>query len=130
LSFAAEEAAQFSIKHISTEHILLGLLREEECCAAKFLHEHGVRLVSTREELTRTPHEYSSPDEFVRERDPLPEDIVETQNRVRLIFRSVQDAVAQVDFAKAREYSDDERIARGKLRSLCKRYGLLDWLYE
>jgi len=130
LSFAAEEADQFSIKHISTEHILLGLLREEECFAAKFLHEHGVRLASTREELMRTPHKYSSSDEFVRERDPLPEDIVEAQNRVRLIFRSVQDAVAQGDFAKARKYSDDERIERGKLRSLYKRYGLLDWLYE
>jgi ATP-dependent Clp protease ATP-binding subunit ClpC len=130
LSFAAEEADQFSIKHISTEHILLGLLREEECFSATFLHEHGVRLASTREELMRTPHKYSSSDEFVRERDPLPEDIVEAQNRVRLIFRSVQDAVAQGDFAKAREYSDDERIERGKLRSLYKRYRLLDWLYE
>jgi ATP-dependent Clp protease ATP-binding subunit ClpC len=129
LSFAVEEADQFSIKHVSTEHILLGLLREEECFPAKFLHEHGVRLASTREALMRVPHNYSSPDEFVRERDPLAEDIVEAQNRLRLISRSVQDAVAQRDFAKAREYSDDERIERGKLRSLYERYGLLDWLY-
>jgi hypothetical protein len=35
-----------------------------------------------------------------------------------MIFRSVQDAVAQRDFAKAREYSEQESIERGKLRSL------------
>jgi ATP-dependent Clp protease ATP-binding subunit ClpC len=130
LSYAVEEADKVSSKHISTEHLLLGLLRKEKCFAAEFLHEHGVRLTSTREEFIRAPHKYSASEEFVRERDPLPEDVVELQNRVTLIFRSVQDAVAQHDFAKARQLSQEELLERKKLRSLYQRYGLLDWLYK
>jgi len=129
LSYAAEEADQLSSKHISTEHLLLGLLREENSFAAEFLHEHGVRLPSARDELIRAPHRYS-PEEFVRERDPLPADVVELQSRISSIFRRVEDAVARHDFAKAREYSNEECKEREKLLSLYQKYGLLDWLYE
>jgi len=128
LAYAAEEADGFSSKHISTEHLLLGLLREQKCFAAEWLHEHGVRVASVREELKSAPHGYSESEQFVREPAP-PENVVEQQNRVNAIFQSVRDAVARRDFAKARQYSDEERIERDKLRSLYQRYGLLDWLY-
>jgi ATP-dependent Clp protease ATP-binding subunit ClpC len=36
LSYAAGEAEQLGHKHIGTEHLLLGLLREEKCFAAEF----------------------------------------------------------------------------------------------
>ena len=130
LCYAAEEAERLSSTHISTEHLLLGLLREENCFAAEFLHEHGVSLKSIREELTRAPHKHSASEEFARERDPLPKDVAEQQIRVNAIFQSVLDAVAQRDFAKARQCSNEERIERDKLRSLYQRYGILDWLYE
>ena len=35
LAYAAEEAERLSHKHIGTEHLLLGLLREEKCFAAE-----------------------------------------------------------------------------------------------
>ena len=35
LAYAADEADQLSHKHIGTEHLLLGLLREEKCLAAE-----------------------------------------------------------------------------------------------
>ena len=38
-------------KHIGTEHLLLGLLREEKCFAADILHERGLRLSQVREEI-------------------------------------------------------------------------------
>ena len=44
----------FRHKHIGTEHLLLGLLREEKCFAAEILHERGLRLSTIREELART----------------------------------------------------------------------------
>ena len=69
-------------------------------------------------------------EEFVKERGPLPKDVVEQQTRVESIRRRMEDAVAQHDFAKAREYSEDERPEREKLRSLYRQYGLPDWLYE
>ena len=44
LAYAAEEAERLSHKHIGTEHLLLGLLREEKCFATEILHERGLRL--------------------------------------------------------------------------------------
>ncbi len=38
LALAAEEADLLSNKHICTEHLLLGLLREEKCFATEILH--------------------------------------------------------------------------------------------
>jgi len=55
LAYAAEEAERISHKHIGTEHLLLGLLREEKCFAAEILHERGLRLTTAREELTPDP---------------------------------------------------------------------------
>src|SRR5271155_2248321 len=57
LAYAAEEAERLSHKHIGTEHLLLGLLREEKCFAAEILQERGLRLPAVREELQRTTQE-------------------------------------------------------------------------
>lgn len=48
LAYGAEEAQRFNHKHIGTEHLLLGLLREENCFAAQLLNERGVTLHSVR----------------------------------------------------------------------------------
>ncbi|HEV2178215.1 MAG TPA: ATP-dependent Clp protease ATP-binding subunit [Terriglobia bacterium] len=60
LAYAAEEAERLTNKHIGTEHLLLGLLREEKSFAAEILHERGLRLSSLREELTRQQSERPS----------------------------------------------------------------------
>ena len=57
LAYGAEEAKRLSHKHIGTEHLLLGLLREEKCFAAEILHERGLRLSAIREELARPQSE-------------------------------------------------------------------------
>jgi Protein of unknown function (DUF1572)/Clp amino terminal domain, pathogenicity island component len=57
LAYAAEEAQRLAHQHIGTEHLLLGLLREEECFAAKILQKRGLQLPAIREELQRTGHE-------------------------------------------------------------------------
>src|SRR5438034_8671846 len=51
LAYAAEEAKRLRHKHIGTEHLLLGLLREEKCFTAEILYERGLRLSTIREEL-------------------------------------------------------------------------------
>jgi ATP-dependent Clp protease ATP-binding subunit ClpC len=61
LTFAAEEAVRLSHTHIGTEHLLLGLLREEKCFAAEMLGERGLRLGAVREELGQTPHPSAEP---------------------------------------------------------------------
>ena len=51
LAYAAEEAERLNHRRIGTEHLLLGILREEKCVAAEILHERGLRLNAIREEL-------------------------------------------------------------------------------
>src|SRR3954470_7859834 len=53
LASAAEEAERLNHRHIGTEHLLLGILREEKCVAAEILQERGLRLNTIREELSR-----------------------------------------------------------------------------
>ncbi len=60
LACAAEEAERLAHKHIGTEHLLLGLLREEKSFAAEILHERGLRLSTIREELGRVQSEKMS----------------------------------------------------------------------
>ena len=57
LAYAAEEAERLAHKHIGTEHLLLGLLREEKSFAAQLLMERGARLSKVREDLARLPQQ-------------------------------------------------------------------------
>jgi ATP-dependent Clp protease ATP-binding subunit ClpC len=60
LAFAAEESERLRNRHIGTEHLLLGILREDKCVAAEILHERGLRLNVIREELSKTQSEKPS----------------------------------------------------------------------
>ena len=51
LAYAAEEAERLNHRHIGTEHLFLGLLREEKTFAARLLTESGVRIESARAEI-------------------------------------------------------------------------------
>src|SRR5438132_633061 len=57
LNFATEEAERLGHKHVGTEHLLLGILREEKCFGAEILQERGLRLSTLREELARSAGE-------------------------------------------------------------------------
>lgn len=61
LAYAAEEAERLSHKHLGTEHVLLGILREEKCFAAELLHQQGVRLSAAREVIMKIPAESRVP---------------------------------------------------------------------
>jgi ATP-dependent Clp protease ATP-binding subunit ClpC len=60
LAYAAEEAELLGHKHIGTEHLLLGLLREDQSFAAKLLRESGISLEVVREEIKKGPPATSS----------------------------------------------------------------------
>jgi ATP-dependent Clp protease ATP-binding subunit ClpC len=51
LQFAAEEADRLLHNYIGTEHLLLGILREERSVAATILMEKGMRLNTVREDI-------------------------------------------------------------------------------
>jgi len=55
LAYAAEEAEGLNHRHIGTEHLLLGILREESGTAAKILKQLGLNLDSAREAASQNP---------------------------------------------------------------------------
>jgi ATP-dependent Clp protease ATP-binding subunit ClpC len=60
LGYAAEEAERMLHNYIGTEHILLGLLREEKSTASVILAEKGMRLGSVREDVVQLLNEKAS----------------------------------------------------------------------
>ena len=87
LAYAAEEAHGLFQPHIGTEHLLLGLLREEKCFAAEILHERGLELAPVREEVRRMAEE-----DTLRVEQPMPSrnlGQVATDERIAAIFLDV-----------------------------------------
>ncbi len=68
LNSAAEESSNFSHRYIGTEHILLGLLREDKSIAAEILREYGIHEELIRDELSRNTPEKNMPH---RAKEPL-----------------------------------------------------------
>jgi len=64
LAYSAEEAERLNHKHIGTEHLLLGLLREGECFAASLLHARGVHLEPVRGQLSQSSHDPISSERY------------------------------------------------------------------
>jgi hypothetical protein len=61
LQFAAEEADRLTHSYIGTEHLLLGILREERCLAARILMEKGLRINVVRDDIVRLLNEPVAP---------------------------------------------------------------------
>ena len=59
LAYAAEEAERLGHASIGTQHLLLGLIREETCLAAKVLGAHGVYLAAARETVAKAEPDVS-----------------------------------------------------------------------
>src|SRR5262249_27972909 len=55
LANSAEEAGRLGQLHIGTEHLLLGILKQETSVAARVLSARGMQLQAVRDELAREP---------------------------------------------------------------------------
>jgi hypothetical protein len=63
LGFAAEESDRLLHNYIGTEHLLLGILREDKSVAASILMEKGMRLDTVREDIVQLLKEAPEADE-------------------------------------------------------------------
>jgi hypothetical protein len=169
LVFGAEEAERLNHKHIGTEHLLLGFLREEKCFAAQLLGKQGLSLRSAREQVQRSalpiaeggPASFARLDQWLAERearggihalkqkrvgnrttqfaiyaadrpkenlkgqDMAPaEELEQIQQRIESIVGTMERAIANHEFGKARFYSDEEHKERENLRLLCEQFNL------
>ncbi len=64
LMFAAEEADNLPTEHVGTEHLLLGILREESSFAAEIVSAEGLQLTRLREELRKNLPKVQAMDSF------------------------------------------------------------------
>jgi ATP-dependent Clp protease ATP-binding subunit ClpA len=109
--FARYEASQFGSPFIETEHILLGVLREDKALAARlFASDPGSNPQEPRP---------SSPLE-------LPPEVTGARKRIQSLVSGMEAAIAAHDFRKAREYSEQERRERENLRQLCQKHNIED----
>src|SRR5579884_1256722 len=60
LAYAEEEAERLAHKHIGTEHLLLGLLRQKDSFAADLLNASGLSLEDARQKILSSPVETRS----------------------------------------------------------------------
>jgi hypothetical protein len=98
LAYAAEEAELLSHQYIGTEHLMLGLLREDRCFAAEILHERGVELSAVREEAQRIAVE-----------DPRRGEVPGDMSHMRVSYTG----------------PDDQRMAAVFLDVSCRKLGLM-----
>jgi ATP-dependent Clp protease ATP-binding subunit ClpC len=57
LAYAGEERERLVSRHIGTEQLFLGILRESGCLAARVLAELGVKVDEVRNQLVKEPPE-------------------------------------------------------------------------
>jgi acetyltransferase-like isoleucine patch superfamily enzyme len=76
LNHASDEAERLGHKHIGTEHLLLGLMREDKCFAAAILQERGLKLDQVRGELAQTAQDNPGMPQMSRRQmtRPFPDD--------------------------------------------------------
>jgi ATP-dependent Clp protease ATP-binding subunit ClpA len=136
IEYSIEEARNLLHCYVGTEHLLLGLLREQEGVAAQVLMNLGLKLEDVREEIlnllgdNRDPGEYGSsprrtsfpegPDE---ESQDLPSDVREAlrelDDRIERLNVEKEAAVAGQDFERAAHLRDQ---ADGLLRERRNRF--------
>ncbi|MFN7973949.1 MAG: ATP-dependent Clp protease ATP-binding subunit [Acidobacteriota bacterium] len=68
LAYAVEESKNLLHKYVGTEHILLGLLREEQSMAARILSQKGLRVFTLREDIVAFHREKA----LAKEKEKLP----------------------------------------------------------
>jgi len=86
LAYGAEEADRLSHKFIGTEHLFLGVLREQGCFGAKLLTDRGVSLDGARSQIAAQPPEMLG-------RSPRSPGIPAGYTAHRLLFNPVSETV-------------------------------------
>jgi hypothetical protein len=106
LTYAAEEAMHLGHKHIGNEHLLLGILRQQQGLAACILKERGMLLDGVRDELIHTPQSFASPDAV--ESAPLQDLIKEARREFRRASGVFQTAEEQAEMRRKTEIEEME----------------------
>ena len=122
IEYSIEEARKLEHKYVGTEHLLLGLLREQEGVAAQVLVNMGLRLQDVREEvlelLGQTIDQAKEDETSVELPVEIQQIVRDLDAQIEQLNREKEQAVAQADFEKAamlRDRADKLRKKREKI---------------
>jgi ATP-dependent Clp protease ATP-binding subunit ClpC len=139
LEYAIDEARALGHNYLGTEHLLLGLVRDNEGVAAQVLIDLGLRLEHVREEVLNLLGHSSNPEEAggaVDETEPpkganaeiqhLPEParkiVAEFDHQLDLIQQEKVEAVAAQDWEKAASLRDLEHNLKKQRAKFIRRW--------
>jgi len=124
IEYSMEEARNLNHNYVGTEHILLGLIREQEGVASQVLRNFGLKLEILRQEIVDLlGHGISPTAERIvskAEIQDLPEELMQTaaelDTEIRRLTSEKEEAVAEQDFVEAASLRDqvDKLMKRKK----------------
>ena len=122
IEFAVDEAHRLNHHYIGTEHLLLGLVREDEGIASKVLQSLGVNLEKVRTQTIQVLSQSGAPhivsrSRFAQEKMEGPPQLIDELKALEAILREKEVAIQQQEYELAaelrdREVKQRERIAR------------------
>jgi ATP-dependent Clp protease ATP-binding subunit ClpA len=136
VEYARDEGRNLNHNYVGTEHLLLGLLREQEGVAAQVLMNLGLRLEDARQEvLTLLGWRLGQPvtrralppvglqdlpaEEFPAEIRPA---LLELDPDIEALTQEKEEAIAEQDFEKAAHFRDQAQVLKEKRKAI-----LLEW---
>jgi ATP-dependent Clp protease ATP-binding subunit ClpC len=91
LLYANEESERLAHRFVGTEHLLLGILREETCFATRVLTEAGLEVCATRDQLAGVRGQPGPPPTM----EPLPGDLADRASVHALVDRLPESALGR-----------------------------------
>jgi hypothetical protein len=122
IEYAIEEARKLHHNYVSTEHLLLGLLRDREASAADLLVQLGINIEALRSAIIeRIPP--GTPADIVR-REALElrlqnhPSVQELKKQIETLQSQIEEAIGKRDFRAAASCRDQRYAVEGKLEEL------------
>jgi ATP-dependent Clp protease ATP-binding subunit ClpC len=103
LTFANQEAQRLAHDHVGTEHLLLGMVKENSGLAAIVLHEFHIDLSTVRQEVLRVTHGPSQ--------NPPAQQLPQTPRLQRVLRQAIEEAESL-----SHNYVGTEHLLLGLLR--------------
>jgi hypothetical protein len=132
MHFAISEASQMNHGHVGTEHLLLGLLREDTGVAAQILMSQGLKLREVRDEVMKvlgTGIRFMSMRRQRKEIEDLPAHlqaaVAELNDELRRMTSEKERAVAACDFENAARLRDCADKLKRRKQALIR-----DWMTQ
>jgi hypothetical protein len=142
IAWAIDEADRLSHNYIGTEHILIGLMREQEGIAAQVLMSEGLKLEEARAEVIRVlasdmrsilMRSMPAPLPIATSFEDLPEGVTRTVEALDVdidrITSEKEEAVAAAEFQKAAVLRDKADHLRQAKRKLLNNW-MTDWIID